>query len=148
VDEDALGPLVVDFDVAVPPARAFAVWTRRAALWWPASHTMSGDPAAIEVPPEVGGHIVERAPDGTEYVWGEITAWQPPHRLAFRWHLFFDPSEATDVEVTFQPVSGGTAVRLVQSGWDRLGEPGAGRRGRTQVAWTLITARFATGCAG
>ena len=61
MDEAAPGPLVVAFTVAVPPARAFTVWTRRPALWWPASHTVSGDPAAIEMPPEVGGRVVERA---------------------------------------------------------------------------------------
>jgi hypothetical protein len=48
--------------------------------------------------------------------------------------------------VTFRPGSGGTEVRLVQTGWDRLGAPGIDRRRRTGTAWALITAGFAADC--
>jgi len=35
----------------------------------------------------VGGRIYERAADGTEHEWGEVTVWQPPERLAYLWYL-------------------------------------------------------------
>jgi uncharacterized protein YndB with AHSA1/START domain len=138
----AAEPLVLEFEVGVPPAQAFDAWTRRCASWWPASHTVSGQPAAITFEPRSGGRIVERAPDGGEHQWGTILDWQPPTRLRYVWHLFFDPSEATEVEITFSGRDDRTAVRLEQRGFERLGDAGPTRRERTRHAWTAITARF------
>lgn len=138
------GPLVVEFVVAAPPAHAFAVWTRRATLWWPPDHTVSGAPARIEVEPRVGGRVVETGPDGAEHVWGRVLDWEPPRRLRLRWHLFFPAAEATEVEVTFAPDGDGTAVRLVQTGWERLGPAGPPRRERTGAVWALLAVRFET----
>ncbi|MFC5260616.1 SRPBCC domain-containing protein [Kribbella qitaiheensis] len=138
-------PLVVEFEVAAPVTHAFDVWTGRCAAWWPPSHTVSGNPDAITFEPRPGGRIFETSPAGDEHLWGEILDWEPPGRLRFRWHLFFDPSEATEVELTFTPHPDGTVVRLEQTGWDKLGEPAAStRRERTGHAWSAITARFAT----
>jgi uncharacterized protein YndB with AHSA1/START domain len=135
-------PLVIEFEVGVPPARAVDTWTRQCATWWPASHTISGDPSAITFEPRAGGRIVEHAPDGDEHEWGRILDWQPPTRLRYLWHLFFDPAEATEIEITFTAVDSSTAVRLEQRGWDRLGEAGPPRRDRTRQAWSTITASF------
>lgn len=135
-------PLVVEFAVAAPPAHAFEVWTGRAATWWPDSHTLSGDPAAIVFEPRAGGRIIEIAADGVEHEWGEILDWEPPQRLRFLWHLFFDREEATIVDVRFEPEEGGTLVHLEQTGWDRLGAAGHPRRERTRSAWTSITAHY------
>lgn len=139
-------PLIVAFFVDAPPERAFRLWTQRCATWWPASHTVSGDPAAIVFEPQPGGRIFERGADGVEHAWGEVVEWAPPALLRYRWHLFFDPTEATDVQVTFEPVDGGTAVRIVQTGWDRLGPAGPPRRERTGHAWRAVTAQFAAAC--
>jgi uncharacterized protein YndB with AHSA1/START domain len=139
-------PLVLEFEVGVPPARAFEVWTRRCATWWPPSHTISGDPAAITFEPRAGGRIVEVAPGGGEHDWGEVLDWEPPSRLRYLWHLFFDRSEATEVEVTFSEAGDGTTVRLEQRGFERLGEAGPARRTRTEGAWRSITAEFVRAC--
>ena len=159
-------PLVIEFEVAVSPARAFSVWTERCGTWWPRSHTVSGDPAAITFEPRAGGRIFERADDDQEHDWGRVLDWEPPSRLRYRWHLFFDPSEATEVEVTFtavappSPAAGAdaddtradaarrTAVRLEQRGWERLGDAGAERRARTYGAWARITAAFIAAAEG
>jgi uncharacterized protein YndB with AHSA1/START domain len=139
-------PLVVEFEVGVPPTRAFDVWTRRCATWWPSSHTISGDPSAITFEPRRGGRIVEHASSGEEHDWGEVLEWDPPSRLRYLWHLFFDPSEATEIEVTFSPLGDRTAVRLEQRGWERLGDAGPARRTRTQQAWGTIGASFRRAC--
>jgi uncharacterized protein YndB with AHSA1/START domain len=141
-------PLVVEFEVAVGPAEAFDVWTRRCGLWWPPSHTVSGDPAAIVFEAGPQGRIVERGPDGAEHDWGRILDWEPPTRLRYLWHLFFTPSEATEVELTFTAVGAGTAVRLEQRGWETLGEAGPPRRRRTGAVWGELTAVYARACAG
>lgn len=137
-----LPPLTIDLDVAAPADHAFDLWTARTALWWPSSHTISGRPERIVFEPRPGGRIYERAADGTEHPWGEVIDYQRPERISYWWHLFFDRAEATRVEVTFEPTSTGTRVRLVQTGWDALGDQGRPRRERTAMAWGHITGLF------
>jgi hypothetical protein len=122
-------PLVIEFEVGVAPAQAFDTWTQRCATWWPRSHTMS-DPSAISFEPRTGGRIVEHAPGG-DHEGGEVLDWDPPDRLRCLWHPFFDRSEATELDITFRRVATGTAIRLEQRGWERLGEAATPRRTRT-----------------
>ena len=132
-------PLVVEFAVAAPCDHAFSMWSSRTALWWPRSHTVTkSDELDIIFEGRVGGRIYERGSGGDEHDWGEITAWEPPHRVAYRWHLFFDPAEATDVEVTFTPSDDGTNVRIEQRGWERIGAAARERRTNTDRAWAAI----------
>lgn len=135
-------PLVVEFDVRAAPEHAFDVWTRRAGLWWPRSHTLSGDPESITFEPRPGGRVFERAANGVEHEWGEVLDWAPPSRVRYLWHLFFDRSDATEVELTFTSVPEGTHVRLEHRGWDRLGDVGAPRRTRTGQVWTELTSSY------
>lgn len=140
-------PLIVEFTVSASPHHAFEVWAVRPALWWPKSHTVSkAADLAIVFEGHPGGRIYERTGDGTEHVWGEITAWDPPHRLSYTWHLFFDRAEATFVEVTFTSIGSGTDVRIEQSGWESLGADGPGRRTNTGQAWGALTPLFAEVC--
>ncbi len=37
-------PLVVEFDVRGSIEHAFTMWTDRCKLWWPRTHTITGDP--------------------------------------------------------------------------------------------------------
>jgi len=136
-------PLVIEFEVGVAPAQAFATWTERCATWWPRSHTMSRDPSAITFEPRRGGRIVEHGA-GAEHDWGEVLEWDPPSRLRCLWHPFFDRAEATELDITFRAVGDGTAIRLEQTGFERLGDAGPPRRERTSGAWGVVTAAFAT----
>ena len=68
--------------------------------------------------------------------------WDPPRRLCYRWHVFFAPEEATEVEVTFTPSRAGTTVQLTQTGRDALGAAGPPRRERTGQVWQTIAAAF------
>jgi uncharacterized protein YndB with AHSA1/START domain len=140
--------LVIEFDVGVPPAQAFDAWTQRCAMWWPPSHTITGDPAAITFEPRPGGRIVEIAKDGGEHPWGEILEWEPPTRIRYLWHLFFDASEATEVEVTFMASDDHTWVRLEQRGWERLGAAGSARRTKTASVWEMLSAAYADALSG
>jgi uncharacterized protein YndB with AHSA1/START domain len=135
--------LDLEFEVAASPAHAFTVWTERLATWWPSAKTVSGGPDALAFEPYVGGRIVETGPDGEEHTWGEVLAWEPPHRLAFTWHLFFEPAEATEVSLTFTPAGSATLVRLTQSGFDRLGASGEARRENTLGSWRVLVEAFA-----
>jgi uncharacterized protein YndB with AHSA1/START domain len=134
--------LIVEFEVGAPADQAFDAWTQRCSMWWPPAHTISGEPSAITFEPRPGGRIVELASSGVEHEWGTVLDWEPPRRLRYLWHLFFDASEATEVEVTFTPVEDRTAVRLEQTGWGRLGDAGPGRRTRTSQVWSQISGLF------
>ena len=137
-------PLVVEFAVDASVEHAFAVWVRNPDRWWPKSKTVSRDSLdEVVIEPVVGGRIYERNRDGDEHDWGRVVVWEPPTRIGFTWHLFFDPAEATDVSITFRPDGAITRVRLEQTGWDRLGAGGGERRTNTIRAWESITPLYA-----
>jgi uncharacterized protein YndB with AHSA1/START domain len=141
VSDDDL--LELDFEVQAPAERAFRVWTQRAGLWWPKAHTIGGDPESIVFEGGVGGRILERGRDGVEHEWGEITAWDEPNELAFRWVHVFDPAQATNVTLSFLSDGATTRIRLRQNGFAALGEPGQERRARTRGGWSTVLAAFA-----
>jgi uncharacterized protein YndB with AHSA1/START domain len=113
-------------------------------MWWPKNHTVSQDKFRdIVFEPFVGGRIYESDADGAEHDWGEITVWDPPHRVDYLWHIFFEPKDGTDISVTFTPTETGVRIRLHQDGFDRLAtEIGAGRRDRVEGAWHSITGLY------
>ena len=142
-------PLVVEFTVATSPSHAFDMWANRTALWWPRGHTM-GDSDDYEIIFEgrPGGRVYERIGDGTEHEWGEVLDWDPPHRIRYLWHLFFDRSEATTVEVRFAAAGeADTTVTLTQNGFERLGDAGVTRRERTGSAWAELGRHYEAACA-
>ena len=114
----------------------------RTSLWWPASHSVSGAPEAVTFEPHAGGRIYERAPGGGEHDWGEVLAWEPPHRLVYTWHLRQDRADATEVEITFAPAGEGTAVAIVHRGWERLGARGDDLRERNHRGWAGLLPRY------
>lgn len=136
-------PIVVEFDVSAPPEHAFHIWTDRCAMWWPKSHSMSqADGFDVVFEPRVGGRVYERGADGAEYEWGEVSIWDPPHRLEYLWHIFLDRGKATTVSVTFTPTASGTAVRLENSGFEVFGDLAEERAGRVGGAWQSLTAGY------
>jgi uncharacterized protein YndB with AHSA1/START domain len=131
-----IDPLELDFTVACAPEHAFATWAERTSAWWPASHSVTAAAdLTVTFEPRPGGRIFERTPAGEEHDWGEVLVWEPPHRLAYSWHLRQDRRDATRVEIRFAPVEGGTRVSIVHTGWERLGERGAPLRDRNRQGW-------------
>lgn len=141
-------PLRIDLVVECSPGHAFRTWTERATSWWPPGHTMSHHPAAtIVFEPRIGGRIYERSPEGEELEWGEITAWEPPHRLAYRWHIATTPDRATEVEIRFLAIQmGATEVRIVHSGWERLGDDGQAWRDANVGGWGGVLPAYSEAC--
>jgi uncharacterized protein YndB with AHSA1/START domain len=146
---------VVRHDVVVPgtPARAFAAFTERMGDIKPREHNLLGSPLVSTIfEPRVGGHIVDRAEDGSECRWARVLVFDPPQRLVFSWdigptwQLEADPENCSEVEVRF--VAEGpdrTRVVLEHRNLDRHG-PGwpALRDGvGNEQGWPLYLARFA-----
>jgi uncharacterized protein YndB with AHSA1/START domain len=137
-------PLRWTFDVACGADHAFLVWTGRIGTWWPADHTVSGaEDSVVVLEGRVGGRIFERTADGAEHDWGEVTAWEPPSRLAYLWFLRADRGDATDVEIRFVAVGdSATRVEIEHSGWERLGDRGATWRERNLGGWSTLLPHY------
>jgi uncharacterized protein YndB with AHSA1/START domain len=118
--------------VNASPERAFDVFTHGFSTWWPLETHHIGKAVAAEgiLEPRAGGRWFERDADGNECDWGYVTAFEPPRRVLLAWHLTPefafdpDPAQATEVEVTFTPVEGGTLVELEHRGFEKHGLTG------------------------
>jgi len=138
-------PLRMSFDVACSVGHAFRVWTSGIASWWPPDHTVTGRAAAVVLQAGVGGRIYERTGDGVEHEWGEVTVWQPPERLAYRWYLGRDRADATEVDIRFVAQdTGATRVEIEHRGWERLGPAAEQWRDRNQGGWESLLPHFIT----
>lgn len=130
----------VEKTVVVPlsPDAAFDLFTDGMGDWWPLDRHAAGveRPEDLTVEPREGGRIYETAPDGHVTDWATITEWTPGARLAFDWHAGRDPSQATQVSVTFLPEGNGTRVDLVHDGFDRLFD-GATMRAGCRKGWDM-----------
>jgi uncharacterized protein YndB with AHSA1/START domain len=142
-------PLKMSFEVACSAEHAFTTWTSRISSWWPADHTITAQ-AGLEVvlEPSVGGRIYERTPTGTEHEWGQVTAWEPPARLAYLWHLRRDRRDATDVEIRFVALAEDrTRVEIEHRGWDRLGDA-VDWRDRNRDGWQTLLPYYSAATKG
>jgi uncharacterized protein YndB with AHSA1/START domain len=121
--------------VPADPATAFALFTTEVDAWWrrgPRFRHGLGRPSVMRFEGEEGGRLVEAYTDaaGGAFEVGRILAWKPGDRLAFEWRgNNFEPGLVTEVEVRFEPASGGTRVTLEHRGWDRVPVEHASRHG-------------------
>lgn len=129
-------PVRKTITVNASAARAFEVFTEGFDTWWPRTHHIGKSPmekAIIET--HVGGRCYSRQVDGTECDWGQILAWDPPHRFVMAWQITHewgyepDLAKCSEVEVRFTPeAGGGTRVDLEHRHFERMGPGGATMR--------------------
>jgi uncharacterized protein YndB with AHSA1/START domain len=142
-----MDPIELRFDVACSREHAFQVWATRTSLWWPHSHSRSGEPGlSVTFEPRAGGRIFERTPGGAEHDWGLVLAWEPPRRLAYLWHIYGGREDATEVEVTFAAAGEATTVTIVHRGWERLGARGPDLQGRNRQGWAGLLPHYRQAC--
>jgi uncharacterized protein YndB with AHSA1/START domain len=94
--------------VNAPVEEAFATFTARFGDFKPPEHNLLAAPIAETVfEPRVGGHIYDRATDGTECRWARVLAYEPPQRVVFSWDIGptwqveTEPDNTSEVEVRF-----------------------------------------------
>lgn len=144
-DLTSVEPVRKSVTVPAAPQRAFDLFTAHIREWWPlGTHSVGADQAVgVTFGAGTGAAIIETLADGTTSVWGTVTEWEPPHRVAFTWHAGTAEAEATRVEVTFtQDGPGSTVVRLVHSGWERRPDGASAREGYDS-GWEPVIGRFA-----
>ncbi|GGK23830.1 hypothetical protein GCM10010124_15410 [Pilimelia terevasa] len=144
----APAPLLHTVTVARPPDVTFALFTGGFGRWWPLSTHSVGGPRAVAVRlgDSVGGQVVEAVADGPPVLWGTVTVWDPPYRVAFSWHPGTPEPEATYVEVTFTRVDAATEVTLRHAGWANRPD-GPAARERYARDWPLVLDHFTRACA-
>jgi uncharacterized protein YndB with AHSA1/START domain len=146
---EPIEPLRLAFDVDCSPEHAFTTWTERIAAWWPGDHTASGETDLVVVlEGHIGGRIFERTAAGTEHDWGEVLAWEPPHRLVYSWHLRRDRADATEVEIRFRLAGNVTRVEIEHRNWERLGAEGRAWRDRNLGGWSTLLPHFVRAAGG
>lgn len=63
------------------PERAFASFTERMGEFKPKEHNLLRSPiVSTTFEPRVGGHIIDRAEDGSECRWARVCVFDPPNR--------------------------------------------------------------------
>lgn len=111
--------ITTSVEVALSPEAAFDVFTQEIDAWYVVDRDALPDitrTAAIRFEPHVGGRLldVHDLATGAGRQLGQITAWDPGHRLCFT------DNEGTEVKVEFEPRGAGTRVTLTHSDLVRL----------------------------
>ncbi|MGH7023416.1 MAG: SRPBCC domain-containing protein [Caulobacteraceae bacterium] len=125
--------VMVALRVAASPERAFEAFTRETAAWWSPNAMFRftpRDPGVLSFEPGEGGRLVETLPSGKVFEIGKVSVWSPPSRLVFGWRqASFEPGQATEVEVRFEPVGEETRITVEHSGWDSVPAAHVARHG-------------------
>ena len=139
--------------VDAPIERAFTVFTERFGDFKPPEHNLLGVPIAETVfEARAGGHIYDRAVDGSECRWARVLVYEPPARVVFswdispQWQIEAEPDRTSEVEVRFvSEAPERTRVELEHRNIDRHG-PGweaVGGAVGSDGGWPLYLERYA-----
>ena len=137
---EELDPITCEYALRCSPNDAFDVYTRRIGEWWDPRYTANADTLeTVVIQPLVGGRVFARHSDVGDDDWGEVTAWEPGHRLVHTFALAQDPAHPSEVDVEFEPADGSSCtMRLAHGGWS---EANAGDRPKFGD-WPVILERY------
>jgi uncharacterized protein YndB with AHSA1/START domain len=151
--QSTAAPVRTEIVVEAPVERAFDVFTRGIASWWPRDmHIIEGELADMVFEPRAGGRIFDRNTHGDECAWARVLDYEPPHRVVFswdittQWQIETDPDRTSEVEVRFIAESDTqTRVELEHRGIERHGDGWEGMYGAVSSpgGWSKGLAAFA-----
>ncbi len=121
--------IVKTVTVPLDQDRAFTLFTRDLARWWPvASHSISAaqhkTPQKLDVDAVLNGRITETLENGQTTVWGHFSEWSPPHSFTLEWYVGRDADQATRVRVEFAAKGEATELTLRHDRFESLGQDG------------------------
>lgn len=138
--------ITVSIRLAVPPERAFSLFTDDVDRWWrrgPKYRQGIGENGRMVFEPGEGGRLVERYDGGREFEIGRILVWRPGERLTFVWRLSnFAEDQATEVDIRFTPVAEGTRLTLEHRGWDTIPSDHPAHHGLDLTRSQMLRARW------
>ena len=139
--------------VNAPAEQAFTAFTGRFGDFKPPEHNMLAVPIAETVfEPHAGGHIYDRAVDGSECRWARILAYEPPARVVFswaispQWQIETDPGKTSEWEVRFTAETAHrTRVEIEHRNLERHGQGWESERDGVggDWGWPLYLQRYA-----
>ena len=121
--------VTLEATVPLPPAPAFDIFVDGMDVWWPRRGVFpysfapeTTRPLRIRFDGRKGGRYYETFADGSEYVIGTISVWNPPAELAYSWR---DPAwdGSTEIRLRFDAAGDGTRVTYTQDGFESAGAP-------------------------
>ena len=131
---------------------AFAAFVERFGDFKPPEHNLLGaEITETRFEPKVGGHIYDKAADGSECRWARVLAYEPPDRVVFswdispQWQLETDERNTSEVEVRFvAETPDRTRLELEHRHLDRHGPGWELLRGAidSDGGWPLYLARY------
>jgi uncharacterized protein YndB with AHSA1/START domain len=125
--------------IARPPDVAFKIFVEEIAQWWPTDkYSFIGPDATPIIEPRVGGRFYETAPDGREYIIGEVLHYEPGVRLTYTWK---GNVGVTEVDIRFTAEGAGTRVDVAHSGWEKLPD-GETAAGQYSTGWDEVLGYF------
>jgi uncharacterized protein YndB with AHSA1/START domain len=131
--------------VEAPIERAFRVFTEDFGSFKPPEHNLLGVEIAETVfEPREGGHLYDRAVDGSECRWARVLAYEPPDRVMISWDI--SPQWQLEIEVRFvSEAPERTRVELEHRNLERHGDGWEGVRESVggEGGWPLYLQRFA-----
>lgn len=132
--------------VKAPIGRAFDAFVGEIGAWWKPNglfQTTPRDPGVLSFEPGEGGRLIETLASGKVFEIGQITAWEPPHRLVFSWRQASFPVDLrTEVEVRFEAVGEETRVSVEHRGFDQVPADSAARHGFPDQALLMRLAEW------
>ena len=137
--------------VNAPITEAFRVFTEQFGDFKPREPNLMASPIAETVfETKVGGHIYDRAEDGTECHWARILAYEPPTRVVFSWdigptwQIETNPDLTSEVEVHFiAEADDRTRVELEHRNLDRHGPGWEAVRHGVEEGWPIYLDHYA-----
>jgi hypothetical protein len=64
----------------------------------------------VTIEPWVGGRVYATHSDLGQHNWGQVTTWEPGHRVAHTFTLAQDPDDPSEVAALFKPGEQGVAA--------------------------------------
>lgn len=141
---DQIEPVRLTATVRRPIVDAFRLFTEGWGSWFPVHvHHARGPVVGVVFEGRHGGQLIEVCADGVRVPFGEVLAWEPPHRVVFSWHPSVEPTVPTEVEVRFfSEGDRATRVELEHRGWERLGAAAQSTRTSYLNGWPGVWALF------
>jgi uncharacterized protein YndB with AHSA1/START domain len=135
-----LSPITFEYRLACTPEQAFDTYAEQIDEWWHPNYTASAETLErITIERGVRGRVYESHAGGATYEWGEVTTWEPGHRLVHSFALAQDPANPSEVSVEFLQEGDGCLVRFAHGGWTEANVADRKKFGD----WPVMLDRFA-----
>jgi uncharacterized protein YndB with AHSA1/START domain len=125
--------VLVAIRVNSTPERAFAAFTQEIGEWWKPNGLFEFTRArsgVLSFEPGVNGRLLESYDDGSVFVVGQVSVWEPPSRLVVSWRqASFGPDQDTELHVRFERAGAQTRITVEHFGWDAIPASHAARHG-------------------